>query len=84
MGDQHAVEGIAMRTRQPPGAFAVTNGDGQFFEALVRDAAGNVVRHGFSLWKLAETMLGGNFPSGRRADEYDVLVIGNHSASRFG
>ena len=84
MGDQHTVEGIAMRTRQPPDAFAITNGDGQFFEALVRDAAGDIVCHGFGLWKLTETMFGGNFPSGRRADEYDVLVIGNHSAGRFG
>lgn len=76
--NQHAVERIAKGTWQRPGACGVGNADRQFPEALAGDSARNVRRERrLEARELAESMLGGNLPSGGGADQDLVFFLGD-------
>ena len=63
LGNQHAIERVALRTGQPPGAFGIGDADGQLLEALAGDARAYAMGQSLRLRKLAEPVLRGYFPS---------------------
>src|SRR5205814_9098076 len=52
--DEHAIEGIAMGTRQAAGALGVLQGDRQVLEPLAEDVTGDVVSELLSARQLAD------------------------------
>ena len=68
---EHPVDRVAVDHGQPPCGHGVGEADGQFPEAAVADALGQVRRRGY----LAERLLDGDLPDGSGADTDIWLVI---------
>ena len=73
--NEHAVEGIAVRAAQSSGPCCIGDADRQLFEALADDCAAYIPGQRAGFGKFAESVLGGYFPGGRRADE-DIVFLG--------
>ena len=73
--DEHSIERVSVRPRQLPRPLRVVHGDGELLEALIGDGAWHVSRHQSGLRQLAEAVLRGDFPSGRRADQHVVGIV---------
>ena len=80
LGNEHTIERIAMRTRKPSGAFCILDRDWQLLEALARDGACHVLRHGRRFRELADAVLGGDLPRGRGTHD-DVVGRVFHGAA---
>ena len=65
-----------METGQAPGAFGVGDAERHLQETLADDVAGDVGCYGLTSRQFAEAVFGGDFPSGRRADNDVVGLIG--------
>lgn len=83
LGDEHAVERIAVVARQRAGPRGVSYGDRQFLKVLVCDRSGDVRRDLIGSRKFAKAVLGDDLPGRRRADEYDVRFVGNSPSGKL-
>ena len=72
LGDEHAVEGVAMGTGEGTGAGGFGHRNRQFLEALGGYCSGNVGGDGVGVRQFADPMLGGDFPGRGGADELGV------------
>ena len=84
LGDQHPVERVAMWTGQPPGALTVVGCNRQFPKPLAPNAADHVQGDDLGSRESSETMLRGDLPSGRRADEDVIRCIAYCGAGSLG
>ena len=66
--DEHPVERVLKRTRQPPGAHGVIHGYQRFLEALAGYRPSNVQGQRLYAGEFAETVLGRYLPGRRCAD----------------
>ena len=66
---------LSKGSRRGTGAGDFVHGDGQLAEALVDDGSGYIWRDRAGAGKLAEAVLGGDFPSGRGADQHLIVVL---------
>ena len=82
LGDEHSVEGVAVRTRQGPSTHGVLYSDWQFLKVLSSYCPGNVEGQCLRVREFADPMFGGDFPSRRRADYYFVVLIPNRLPGR--
>ena len=75
LGDEHAIERVAVVARQRAGPGGVVHGYGKVLEALARERSGNVRSHRRRARQFAKPVFRGNLPSGRRAHQHVVLFI---------
>ena len=83
LGNEHAVERVAVVARQRAGPGGVSYGDRQLLKVLVCDRSGDVRRDLIGSQQFAKAVLGGDLPSRRRADEYDVRFVGNSASGKL-
>src|SRR6185312_3912728 len=73
--NQHAVERIAVRSRQRSGLLGMSKRDRQRGKALIDDASSNIDGDGGRSRKLSQAILGRDLPGGRRANKYVVGFV---------
>ena len=84
LSDQHSIEGIAVRTGEPSGAFGMPDGNRQLFETLTGDAACDVAGNRPAARQLAQPALGGNLPSRSRTYQDVIRIVFDRPAGRPG
>lgn len=78
--DEHSIERIGVRAREASCALRVVEGDVEREEPLLGYLARECVRERSDLGELAQSVLGGDFPGGRGADDNLIRRIVNRVA----